>query len=1469
MRLSIRGVVLSVVVCVFLSAVPNLAADSDRWIPLAGTDGTRAGLASIVRPTATRFEARIAVPGVFAGTSLTERGSRGRLEIDGGGFLSTVGEPRLPVLRYLVEVPRGARVVPALGTRNTALLSLAALGLDGAVLPVQPPVVKRPGATAPFTENGVLYAKDAFFPAEPVAIVDRGILRGRDVVLVEVRPVSYNPVRGLVRIATDATLELVLDGGLAVQSARDGSRLRSPMHDAWIASAIVPAVVPATGDAPAAAPRAPEGQGGGAAEGAEGMLVVVNDAFYDAIQPLVEWKRKSGFKIEVLKTSSIGPTPTDTLVKSAIQSRYDSWSNPSLGFVLMVGDTDFTPIHQGNGGGNSQVTDNWYACVDGSDYLPDLAIARISTRTAAETQAVVTKLMTYEKATFATSAWIKKTGFVGTEDSGHIGLIEGTHDFCIDTYMTPNGYQPTAWSHGKPASDRHYNSYSATTANISASINEGRSIVNYSGHGSTTSWAGPVSGQGYSQSNINANTNAGMYPFVIGNACLTNSLQVSECFGETWQKAPDKGAIAYWGASNNSYWDEDDYLQRSLYTHVFPLDATPALGTIVNAAKLDLYTHFGATSNVAYYYDMYTLLAEPTLSLWTRTPREIVASYPASLPVGESQLTVSVTSGGLPVARALVAVRRTADNVFESAYTDAGGSVTLTLSPAPSSVGPMDLTISGHDILPYEKTINVISPDTPWLTYRSHAIDDAAPGGDGDGSANPGETLVVPVTVENVGGIAGTGLAGTLTTTTPSWVEILDDAATFPDLAPHQAGTTLPDHFRVRVKGSAPDSTLLGLNLNWTAAGGTSGTTSFSEPVRAVDFAYVAQAIDDRDGNNNGVAGPGETVDMELTVSNVGHRGATAVLGVLSTTSPYVTILQDAAAFGSMPAGTQAVSQAPRYRFRVASSAPDRQPVTFSLTLTESGGYQEVVPFDVLISSCATTPATDVPKAIPDVATVTSTLNYARTIRINDLNVRVDIAHTYIGDLKVTIISPAGTPVVLHNRTGGSADSLTTWYDTETTPAESLAAFNGQDSFGTWTLKIEDLASGDTGTLNGWSLEVCGQALTPSPLLAVSTSTVDDAGTCDPDGFADVGETVHLHVRVKNNGTLPANGVTARLASPARVAVRTEAVPLGTLAVGQESDAVFDVAIGAVSCMESATFNVTLTANEGTWSDGFTELLEVDRVDATSSETLEHGGSAPSGWTHQASSGTDDWAVRNTRNHTSGGAYSWFVSNTATTKDDSLYTPAYTLGTSSTLEFWHWMASETGWDGGVVEITQDNGTTWTDLGAAMTAGGYDRTMSGGPLGSSRQAWTGSYTDWKRTVVNLAAWAGKTVKFRFRYACDSSTAVTGWWIDDFVVQSKTDQCDAHACGIPGEVSGVRATRDGATVVLTWSTDPLALSYKVERATTCTSASAFHDVTGEDPNPADGTFRDASGSAFSAWIIVASGPDGEGSWGHFGQ
>jgi subtilisin-like proprotein convertase family protein len=117
----------------------------------------------------------------------------------------------------------------------------------------------------------------------------------------------------------------------------------------------------------------------------------------------------------------------------------------------------------------------------------------------------------------------------------------------------------------------------------------------------------------------------------------------------------------------------------------------------------------------------------------------------------------------------------------------------------------------------------------------------------------------------------------------------------------------------------------------------------------------------------------------------------------------------------------------------------------------------------------------DVPKSIPDNNTtgVVSVLPVSGlTGTLTDVNVSVAITHTYKGDLRVTLIHPDGTQVILHNQTGGSADNINTTYDTLTAPAQALTAFNGKTPNGTWQLKIQDLAAQDVGTLTAWSIQL-------------------------------------------------------------------------------------------------------------------------------------------------------------------------------------------------------------------------------------------------------------------------------------------------------------------------------------------------------------------------------------------------------------
>ncbi|KAB2896211.1 MAG: hypothetical protein F9K40_14930 [Kofleriaceae bacterium] len=124
-------------------------------------------------------------------------------------------------------------------------------------------------------------------------------------------------------------------------------------------------------------------------------------------------------------------------------------------------------------------------------------------------------------------------------------------------------------------------------------------------------------------------------------------------------------------------------------------------------------------------------------------------------------------------------------------------------------------------------------------------------------------------------------------------------------------------------------------------------------------------------------------------------------------------------------------------------------------------------------ASCQATPtertySSTTSAAIPDNAPagVTSTIDVPDAGTVGTVKVTLDITHTYRGDLKV-VLAHDGQTVTLHDRTGGYEDDLTLTVD--------AAALAGTALQGAWTLTVSDHASYDTGTLNGWSLEIVTQ----------------------------------------------------------------------------------------------------------------------------------------------------------------------------------------------------------------------------------------------------------------------------------------------------------------------------------------------------------------------------------------------------------
>ncbi|MCC6322900.1 MAG: M6 family metalloprotease domain-containing protein [Phycisphaerales bacterium] len=111
--------------------------------------------------------------------------------------------------------------------------------------------------------------------------------------------------------------------------------------------------------------------------------------------------------------------------------------------------------------------------------------------------------------------------------------------------------------------------------------------------------------------------------------------------------------------------------------------------------------------------------------------------------------------------------------------------------------------------------------------------------------------------------------------------------------------------------------------------------------------------------------------------------------------------------------------------------------------------------------------------AIPDntSAGVSHSVAFTNTGTARRVRAVVEIAHTWINDLRIELVSPGGRAAVLHGRTGGSQKNLNATFDSEG-PAAPLAGMVGQPIAGNWTLRIADLEARDTGTLKKWSLEI-------------------------------------------------------------------------------------------------------------------------------------------------------------------------------------------------------------------------------------------------------------------------------------------------------------------------------------------------------------------------------------------------------------
>jgi uncharacterized repeat protein (TIGR01451 family) len=180
---------------------------------------------------------------------------------------------------------------------------------------------------------------------------------------------------------------------------------------------------------------------------------------------------------------------------------------------------------------------------------------------------------------------------------------------------------------------------------------------------------------------------------------------------------------------------------------------------------------------------------------------------------------------------------------------------------------------------------------------------------------------------------------------------------------------------------------------------------------------------------------------------------------------------------------------------------------------------------------------------------------------------------------------------------------------------------------------------------------------------------------------------------------------------------------------------------------------------------------------------------------HHPGLGASDWEI--SEGWANSGSRAWFAPNVTMTADQylSLHLPA-ALPHSMVLSFWHAVDLESFYDGGVVEVSTDDGATWVDLEPYFLENGYTHELYSdisNPL-SGRLAFSGYSFGWILSRVDLSAFAGELALIRFRLGTDAEFGYSGWSIDDIVIERNAQIANqAHVGTVKSNVTETAVMR----------------------------------------------------------------------------
>lgn len=856
------------------------------------------------------------------------------LELGAAGFGKKYepGTPDLPRLVRLLAVPKDVNLQLDIQNYSESTIKLNESGLQGLIIPAQASVSKSAKNTEPLVK-GPVYQQNKFVPQQVLELREAGIMRNVKLYELVYNPFLYNAVSNELLLRNDLTANITWNGESF--NATSWDFLNIPDLNS-------------------------EPESSGKSVSVREVYVVVSPLKYkETLQPFIHWKMCQGYQVIEAYIGELLDDNSKYTIKDYLKDLYENPTSeiPSPTYVLLVGDVIDIPTW--NGTTDNHVTDLYYGEYTG-DFLPEVYLGRFSVNDDDQLETIIQKTLYVEQAAEADGSYQNKHLLISGVDSDYAPIYgNGAVNYFVNNYSIPElGIEPSYYLYGT-GSEITSNSSLAKQA-ILDDFTNGVGIAYYTAHCSASGWYNPE----FEINDIASVSNTNKYPLMIGNCCQSYMFG-GNSFGEEIVRVANKGAVAYIGATDYSYWDEDYYWGVGVTSDIVPNPTYEETG--IGSWDAWFHTHNEAVEDYAftagellykgnmavqaststlkgYYWEVYGIMGDPSLVPSKYRYQSMTPEYNHTLIIGQTSLTVKAVSGAK--------ITLFEDENFKAfAIADASGNAVLNFNPLVSlGSDKVTLNIIHPDYLPYMDTLDVDPPDGPFVIVDSVQYKDT----DGNTlqSIEYGQNISMYYFIKNYGNEDAANITLDISSTS-EWITPLENASFSVDKLLSGESMQILQPVDVKLSNQVPDQEIVSFTGSIHFDTNQSSTYNHEIKVNSPELLADKFTTDIAGvGNLDGFISPDELVSLNVSFTNIGHAQVSNTVVSFSSSDPsMLTVLSEPIASGgfnpddskdfllNVKAGSEFFSGS-QVRLNYVIEAGEEQQFSFSSSLLVTLGEQ-------------------------------------------------------------------------------------------------------------------------------------------------------------------------------------------------------------------------------------------------------------------------------------------------------------------------------------------------------------------------------------------------------------------------------------------------------------------------------------------------------------------------------------------------